>query len=60
MRKAVKAADEDTRDAINIYDFVDVRYHKYLDESKNIKVLSTQNHKHHAATLFMMETFEGK
>lgn len=32
--KAIKAADEDTRDTINIYDFVDVRYHKYLDESK--------------------------
>ena len=32
--KALKHADEDTRDTINIYDFVDVRYHKYLDESK--------------------------
>ena len=32
--KALKAADEDTRDSINVYDFVDVRYHKYLDESK--------------------------
>ena len=32
--KALKHADEDTKDTINIYDFVDVRYHKYLDESK--------------------------
>ena len=32
--KALKHADENERDTIDIYDFVDVRYHKYLDESK--------------------------
>ena len=34
FEKALKHADEDARDSINIYDFVDVRYHKYLDESQ--------------------------
>ena len=32
--KALKNADEDLKDTIDIYDFVDIRYHKYLDESK--------------------------
>lgn len=32
--KALKHADENERDTISIYDFVDVRYHKYLDESR--------------------------
>lgn len=32
--QALKNADENEKDTIDIYDFVDVRYHKYLDESK--------------------------
>lgn len=33
--KALKHADsQEEKDAINLYDFIDVRYHKYLDESK--------------------------
>ena len=35
--KALKHADDDLRDTIDIYDFVDIRYQKYLDESKKYR-----------------------
>ena len=35
--KALKHADDDLKDTIDIYDFVDIRYQKYLNESKKYR-----------------------
>ena len=35
--KALKHADDDLKDIIDIYDFVDIRYQKYLNESKKYR-----------------------
>ena len=50
--EAVKYADDDEKDEINIYDFIDEKYKKYIDQSK--KYWGVIDHKNKAPCAYLL------
>lgn len=55
--EALKYADDDEKDDINIYDYVDEQYHSYIDASKSIRALSWIRRKHLAPICYIVAVF---